>query len=100
MSIEKIKIHLICNISINFIKIDDDSKSHNYKKTGITHLKIIIVSNDFKYQTTINRHRKIFSILKKNIKYKIYSITLYTYTPVEWNVKKNKKMTYSKCIKR
>ncbi len=99
MILEKIKKHLISKIKINFIQIYDDSSFHNHSKKNLTHLRIIIISNDFTNQEFLNRHRMIFSILSEITKEKIYSITLNTYTTAEWKYKKYKKMSVSKCLK-
>ncbi|QCI20599.1 BolA family transcriptional regulator [Buchnera aphidicola (Brachycaudus cardui)] len=100
MILKKIKKHLISKININFISIQDDSLLHKKFKEGLTHLKIIIISHDFVNKSFISRHRLIFSILSEIVKEKIYSITLDTYTPIEWNYKKNKKLNTSNCLKK
>jgi BolA protein len=99
MTLENIKKYLISQIKIKFIEIYDNSRSHNYAQNKLTHLKIIIVSNDFVNQKIINRHRTVFSQLSQIIKEKIYSITLYTYTSNEWKNKKYKIHNYSNCLK-
>ncbi|WAI18844.1 MAG: BolA/IbaG family iron-sulfur metabolism protein [Buchnera aphidicola (Brevicoryne brassicae)] len=100
MILKKINQYLISKLKINFIKIYDDSLFHNRSKKNITHVTIIIVSNDFINRPIITRHRMIFSILSKITKEKIYSITLNTYTSDEWKVKKYKKISISKCFKK
>ncbi|AYN24613.1 BolA family protein [Buchnera aphidicola] len=102
MYLEKIKKHLESKINISSIKICNDSKLHNYStnKNMISHLKIIIVSNDFINKNLITRHRIIFKALKEIEKEGIYSITLYTYTLNEWKDKKNKEFSSIKCIKK
>ncbi|ACL30821.1 BolA family transcriptional regulator [Buchnera aphidicola str. APS (Acyrthosiphon pisum)] len=100
MTLEKIKKYLISKINIKFIEIYDDSQFHHYSKKGLTHLRIIIISDDFINQTLINRHRIIFSMLSKMIEKKIYSLTLNTYTLNEWKDKKLKKTSNVKCVKK
>ncbi|QCI21184.1 BolA family transcriptional regulator [Buchnera aphidicola (Hyperomyzus lactucae)] len=100
MTLEKIKKYLTSQIKINFIEIYDNSSLHNYSKKKLTHLKIIIISNDFINEKIINRHRIVFSKLSKIIIEKIYSITLYTYTLNEWECKKYEIDNYSKCFKK
>ncbi|WP_422667366.1 BolA family protein [Buchnera aphidicola] len=100
MILKKIENSLKSNINVDFIDIFDNSASHNYSKNNLTHLTIIIISDAFININLIDRHRIIFNILKKEIKYKIYSITLYTYTIIEWKNKKNKKINFSKCLKK
>ncbi|AHG59924.1 BolA family protein [Buchnera aphidicola] len=100
MILKKIKKHLTDRINVHFIIINDNSLLHNYSKKGLTHLTITIISNDFIKQKLITRHRMIFSILSEIIKEKIYSMTLNTYTPIEWEYKKYKKNNISHCFKK
>ena len=100
MTLENIKKHLISKIQISFIEIYDDSRFHNYSEKGLTHLRIIITSNDFIDQKLIDRHRIIFSKLLEILKKKIYSLTLHAYTLNEWKNKKYKQKNNAKCLKR
>lgn len=102
MFLEKIKKYLKFKINIAFIKIYDDSKLHNYSTNTntISHLKVIIVSDDFINKNLIIRHRIIFKALKEIEKESIYSITLYTYTLNEWKDKKYKEFNSIKCIQK
>lgn len=100
MILETIKKHLKLNIKVQFIEIYNESMLHNHSKKNLTHLKMIIVSDNFINHSLISRHRIIFTILKENIKEKIYSITLYTYTLTEWKFKKNKTIDFSLCLKK
>ncbi|QCI23982.1 BolA family transcriptional regulator [Buchnera aphidicola (Macrosiphoniella sanborni)] len=98
MILQKIKQYLVSTMNTNFIQIYDHSHYHNHEKKNLTHIKIVIVSNDFKNQTLVHRHRMIFSKLLK-IK-KIYSLTLETYTSDEWQENKYKINNDTKCLKK
>lgn len=98
MCLEKIKKYLISKINVNNIKIYNDSKLHKYGKNTLTHLKIIIISNDFVNKKIIDRHRLIYKKLNEIYKPKIYSITLYTYTLDEWKYKKHENNNSIKCL--
>ncbi|QCI17854.1 BolA family transcriptional regulator [Buchnera aphidicola (Acyrthosiphon lactucae)] len=100
MTLEKIKKCLTSKINISFIKIYDDSLFHNHPEKGFTHLRILIISNNFINKKLIDRHRLIFSVLSKTLKKNIYSLTLNTYTLNEWESKKFKKNNNIKCLKR
>ncbi|QCI18991.1 BolA family protein [Buchnera aphidicola] len=100
MCLEKIKKYLTSKINIKNIKIYNDSKFHRHTKNTLTHLKIIIISNDFINKTTIDRHRLIFEKLNEIYKKNIYSITLYTYTLQEWKYKKYKQINSINCFKK
>ena len=98
MCLEKIKKYLVSKINTINIEIYNNSKFHKYAKDGLTHLKILIVSDDFINIRTINRHRLIFKKLNEIHKKKIYSVTLYTYTLNEWKNKKYKNNNSLKCF--
>lgn len=102
MYLKKIKKHLESKINISSINIYDDSKLHNYSTNTniISHIKIIIVSDDFIDKNLVFRHRIIFKSLKEIEKESIYSITLYTYTLNEWKDKKYKEFNSIKCVKK
>lgn len=100
MCLEKIKEYLVSKMNINHIEIYNDSKSHKYANNALTHLKIVIISDNFINMKTINRHRLIFKKLYEIHKENIYSITLYTYTLNEWKYKKNKNNYSIKCFQK
>ncbi|WP_343182440.1 BolA family protein [Buchnera aphidicola] len=92
MIIKKIKKFFFTQI----IKIYDNSiyhRMHDDKK----HLSILIVSDDFHNMKMIERHQKIYKLLRKEMKNEIYALSIHTYTMQEWK-KKNKKMNHIRCI--
>ncbi|QIE02156.1 BolA family protein [Buchnera aphidicola] len=98
MIVKKIKQCLKSTINTNFIKIYNNSRFHHHSVQDLTHIKIIIISNDFINQNIIDRHRLIFSKLFK-IK-KIYSLTLHAYTVSEWKDKRCLINNDPKCYKK
>ncbi|QFQ32279.1 BolA family protein [Buchnera aphidicola] len=100
MCLEKIKNYLILKMNVSKIEIYNDSKFHKHNKNILTHLKIIIVSDDFNKEKKINRHRFIFEKLNEIYKKNIYSITLYTYTLHEWKLKKNQENSSLPCFQK
>ncbi|ALD15400.1 hypothetical protein IX46_02440 [Buchnera aphidicola (Aphis glycines)] len=100
MCLEKIKNYLILKMNIRKIKIYNDSSLHKKNENVLTHLKIIIVSDDFNNKKKVNRHRLIFEKLYEIYKKNIYSITLYTYTAHEWKSKKHKENSPLLCYQK
>ncbi|CAL4324835.1 DNA-binding transcriptional regulator BolA [Buchnera aphidicola (Cavariella theobaldi)] len=98
--LKKIKKNLKSNINIHLMDIYDDSTSHNHSENCLTHLIITIISDDFIKKNWVTRHRIIFKILKKTVKNKIYSITLNTYTIIEWKNKHDNKIGKIPCFKK
>ncbi|QCI18428.1 BolA family transcriptional regulator [Buchnera aphidicola (Aphis nasturtii)] len=100
MCLEKIKNYLISKMNISNIEIYNNSKFHKHDNNTLTHLKIIIISDDFNNKQKINRHRLIFQRLNEVYKKNIYSITLYTYTLYEWKHKKHKNNNFLQCFQK
>lgn len=100
MILKKIKKNLKSNINIHYIDIYDNSASHSHSKNCLTHLNIVVISDDFIKKTWVNRHRIIFQILENTIHNKIYSITLDTYTIIEWKNKHDKNIFITPCLKK
>lgn len=102
MYLEKIKKYFKSKMNIHTIKIYNDSKLHNYSMNInlISHLRIIVISDDFINKNLITRHRMIFKILKETEKESTYSITIYAYTLDEWKDKKYKIFNFIKCVKK
>jgi|TARA_B110000263_G_scaffold217571_1_gene203728 BolA protein len=70
------------NININDIKINDLSDKHKNHATsdGGGHFKITIISDDFKNESLLIRHKKIYTILDSMLKKEIHALSLKTLT--------------------
>ena len=73
------------NININDIKINDlsDKHRHHASSDGGGHFKITIVSDDFKNESLLIRHKKIYTILDSMLKKEIHALSLKTLTKEE-----------------
>ena len=74
-----VKKKLITQIVIESIKIEDKTflhKNHKGNQDGKFHLKIIIESKILKKMNKIEAHKKIFSILKEEMKNKIHALEI------------------------
>jgi BolA protein len=87
----KSKIYALINKNINLIKIDiiDDSYKHVHHKkdTHGGHFTVLIVSDDFKARTLIDRHKLIYGILGKLMKVEIHALSMQTLTEEEYKQK-------------
>ena len=74
-----IKKKLNNQISIESTKIEDKSflhKNHAGNQEGKFHLKISLISNELKTMNKIESNKKIYKILKKEMKDHIHSIQI------------------------
>ena len=80
------------NFSPNFFKIinfSDKHKNHFLEDNNDTsHIKLIIVSKDFKNLSKIDRERKVHKILSEEISKDIHSIRFKLYTLDEFQLVK------------
>ena len=77
IAIIKKKLHN--EINIESIKIEDKSflhKNHAGNQEGKFHLKISLISNELKTMNKIESNKKIYKILKKEMKDYIHSIQI------------------------
>ncbi|HCE59293.1 MAG TPA: BolA family transcriptional regulator [Wolbachia sp.] len=81
-------------INVIDINIVDESIKHadHYfaaPSTLPSHIKLILVSDDFINMRSLERHKLIYNLLKNEIKL-IHAISLHLYTQSEYNVKNKK----------
>ena len=88
MIIERIKKLLESNLNIHSVSIDDLSDKHkNHNHGGGGHYKINLISNDFENISLLDRHKKVYLILKDMIKKEIHAVSLNLLTEKEYSEK-------------
>ena len=58
---------------------------HNVPKNSETHFKLIIVSDQFKSQTLVQRHRSINDLLKEELEGGVHALSMVLKTPEQWS---------------
>ena len=87
--IEIIELTLRDNLNIHKLIIEDQGylhKGHKAAKEGKMHLKISIVSNDFKDISLIQRHQKVYSVLGEFLKDELHALSLELRTTEELEI--------------
>ena len=77
--IKKLEIKISKKLNLEKIQIIDNSDLHRKHKSfnpDKVHLKIIIYSKKFKEMKRIDAHKKIFSLLKEEMKNKIHALEI------------------------
>ncbi|MXP51368.1 transcriptional regulator BolA [Pantoea sp. SoEX] len=67
------------------LEVNDESYRHNVPAGSESHFKVIIVSDHFKGQRFLIRHRAIYSELTTELS-RIHALALHSYTLKEWSV--------------
>ncbi len=74
------------HLPIQYLKVLDDSAKHEGHiggRHGAKHGIVILVSEAFEGKSLVDRHRRVYEILKDLIPARIHALQLKTYTPQE-----------------
>ena len=82
-----------------YLEVVNESYKHAVPKDSETHFKIVIVSNDFKGQTIVSIHRKIYSMFNDEMgekkDNKLHALSIITKSEDEW---KDKTLNTPDCV--
>ena len=81
--IESIKKNLSQNIKCNHLEIVDESPNHGGYSGSVSHVKLIVVSDDFVGLNLIKRHQLVYKALE-NLVSEIHAISIVSKTVDEW----------------
>lgn len=79
-----------------FLQVENESHMHNVAPGSESHFKVTIVSESFRDQMLIKRHRMINKILQQEIQ-QIHALALHTLTPDEWRARAGVIVDSPKC---
>ena len=97
MSIQtNIEHKLTSEYDADFLQVENESHLHNVAPGSESHFKVTIVSNAFKDQMLIKRHRMVNSTLQQEMQ-QIHALALYTLTPEEWQARAGKVADSPQC---
>jgi BolA protein len=81
---ENIKQKLESAFSPLHLEVVNESHMHNVPEGSESHFKIVLVSDAFKGERLINRHRQVNSVLADELRGGVHALALHTQTPEEW----------------
>lgn len=81
--IYKIKEKIQQRFHPEYVDVLDESGNHHVPKGVISHLKIVIVTEEFRGLRPLNRHRILHELLADEIK-ELHAISLHLFTKEEW----------------
>ena len=87
-SIGQIEETLKKALEVHFLEIEDQGHlhaEHKPAKEGKLHLKMLVISDEFLDLNQIERHQKVYFILKEFLADKLHALSLETYTISEYN---------------
>ncbi|MDH3763666.1 MAG: BolA/IbaG family iron-sulfur metabolism protein [Gammaproteobacteria bacterium] len=70
----------------DYLSVENESHMHNVAPGSESHFKVTIVSDMFKDQMLIKRHRMVNKALEQELQ-QIHALALHTLTPDEWQAR-------------
>lgn len=67
----------------DFLQVENESHRHNVAPGSESHFKVTIVSDTFRDQMLIKRHRLVNQTLAEELR-QIHALALHTFSPEEW----------------
>jgi BolA protein len=97
MSIQTIiEQKLTSEYKIEFLQVENESHMHNVAPGSESHFKVTIVSDSFRDQMLIKRHRMVNKTLQQEMQ-QIHALALHTLTPDEWQTRAGSVADSPKC---
>ncbi|MCP4389556.1 MAG: BolA/IbaG family iron-sulfur metabolism protein [Gammaproteobacteria bacterium] len=70
----------------DYLRVENESHMHKVSPGSESHFKVTIVSDTFKDQMLIKRHRMVNKTLEQELQ-QIHALALHTLTPDEWQAR-------------
>lgn len=72
------------------LEVTNESHMHNVPSDAESHFKVVVVTERFRDQKLIGRHRLINELLSAELRGGVHALALHTMTPEEWFAKGGK----------
>ena len=87
MSIQaSIENKLTNEFDVDYLQVENESHMHNVAPDSESHFKVTIVSDSFRDQMLLKRHRMVNKTLEQELQ-QIHALALHTLTPDEWQAR-------------
>jgi len=77
---------LAAEFEAEYLQVENESHMHNVAPGSESHFKVTIVSDSFRDQMLIKRHRMVNKTLQQEMQ-QIHALALHTLTPDEWQAR-------------
>ncbi len=71
-----------------FLDVVNESHMHSVPENSETHFKVVAVSGAFSGLSRVRRHQLIYQELQIELQSGVHALGLHTYTPEEWQQRK------------
>lgn len=83
VSTQKIIEEKLQELNPTHVEIINESHMHAGPATD-SHFKLVVVSEAFESVRTVARHQKLYKILAQELQGPVHALSLFLYTPEEW----------------
>lgn len=66
------------------LELVNESHMHNVPEGSESHFKVVVVSDEFKNQNLVTRHRMVNHLLQSEINGPVHALSIHAMTPDEW----------------
>lgn len=77
---------LASEFDADYLQVENESHMHNVAPGSESHFKVTIVSDSFRDQMLLKRHRRVNHVLQAELQ-QIHALALHTLTPDEWRAR-------------
>ena len=68
----------------SYLEVLNESFMHRVPENAETHFKVVMVSSIFENTPTVQRHKKVYSVMQSEMAAGLHALSLHLYTPTEW----------------
>jgi BolA protein len=80
------------------LEVIDESYLHNVEPGKESHVRIVVVSQQFKNLNLVKRHQLIYKQISEELEGPIHAISLHTFTDFEWKQKNETAQDSPACL--
>ena len=67
------------------LNVENESHMHSVPENSETHFKVVLVTPSFEGKRSVQRHQKVYGVLREELAGGVHALALHTYTPEEWS---------------
>ena len=95
---ENIRSKIQTALSPMHLEVINESHMHNVPPGSESHFKVVVVSEGFRDEKLLSRHRRVNGILAEEFQGGIHALALHTMTPEEWFAKGGEAPASPECM--
>ena len=93
-----IESKLTKELAPSHLEVIDESYLHNVEPGKESHVRIVVVSEQFEGLNLVKRHQLIYQQINEELEGPIYAISLHTFTDSEWKDKNETAQDSPDCL--